>query len=176
MSAAAARTWAAAFIPVAVFVALFAWGFVAIETAPRDDPSVLFTADTDGSPTLNDLGPAEEAAVPQPELPDAEPIEQMPVREGVSLNSYIQQHPDEVPVVADVAYLGTRDPYYAMALLSADAQVCLALMPLPESDPSLHGTTVCTSWEEYLASGLAIDMGGWELRYSVDGGAEWLGV
>jgi hypothetical protein len=173
---ASVRTWVAAFVPVVALIGLFAWGFLAIETAPREDPSILFTADPDGSPSLSELGPAEEVPVPHPELPDVEPIEQMPVRDGISLNTYLQENPDELPVVADVAYLGTRDPYYGMALLGADARVCLVLTILPEADPDLTGRTVCSSWEDYLLSGLVIDMGGWELRWSVDGGAEWIGI
>jgi hypothetical protein len=174
-----ARSWILAFVPVLALIGLFAWGFVAIETATRAEPEI--SADQTLEPldpdSLVELGPPTDVDVPQPDLPDVEPIDQMPVREGASLDIYLKEGADDLPVVTDVAYLGTRDPYYAMGLLSADARVCLVLTTVdPESNPTLGGHVQCSSWEEFTQSELVIDMGGWEIRWSSDGVVQWIGI
>lgn len=111
-----------------------------------------------------------------PFIAEVEPIADMPVREGEPMSWYLDEGPGPEPVVADIAYLGSRDLYFGVGALSDSGRVCLNLSVLdPESNPTVSGRRVCTGFAEFTHAGLLIDMGAWSLTWHADGTVNWGG-
>ena len=109
-----------------------------------------------------------------PFIADVAPIEEMPAAEGRPLSQYLDEGPGPEPVVADVAYLGTRDLYFGIGLLSDTGRVCLNLVVLdPAANPNVSGRRVCSGFAEFTHTGLQIDMGAWTLSWRADGTVNW---
>lgn len=109
-----------------------------------------------------------------PFIAQVEPIANAPLRDGIPLGQYMKEGPGEMPNVADSTYLGGRELYYGMGLLSEEGRVCLALTVVdPESNPTVPSKSACSSYAEFTGSGLIIDMGGWELEWFADGTVSW---
>jgi hypothetical protein len=172
------RAWILALIPVVAIVGLMAWGFVALDSpgAPTvsDAPGTL-GADPPPESTTEPVEPAptpDRAPGAEGPLIDVEPIEDMPQPDGgAPLAFYL----GDKGAVADVAYLGRRDIWYAFGLMSEHGDVCLWVnVADPVADPGISGAGTCAPYADFTEQGLAIEKGGWEVRWTADGTVEWI--
>ncbi len=170
------RPWILAFVPVVAIIGLMAWGFVAVDSHRSLDQAGTPNAGASSGSTPAPVEPEptiDRAPGAEGPLIDVEPIEDMPQPDGdAPLEFYLYGNEG---TVADVAYLGRRDIWYAFGLMSEQGDVCLWVnVADPEANPGISGAGTCATYIDFTQQGLVIDKGEWEVRWSADGTAMWI--
>lgn len=156
-----ARAWTLALIPVALVAGLIV-ALMLTTGSLFDEPRASTPTPTTTVPirpptatgTLAQVVPIENLP---PEIPFLS-IQDVLAERGVTLT--------------DSAYLGQNGDYVAYGYATSEGEVCVSLWTVSLGS----GEHTCVGSGEFAKDGLVVDRGSWQLRWTVDGTVEWLGL
>lgn len=165
------RPWVIAFAPVVVLLAALVVVAALVDGALRPVP-----VSPNWPLAENDASTAEPSPTPsfdiEPFLVQVQPIEDAPLREGVTLDRMVGGQ----DTLVDSTYLGTNAEWFAVGWLSVEGEVCMLVGPVDQTDQSAPLTGVCSDFPAFLEHGLTYDAGYWDVTWLPTGQVVWQGL